>query len=126
MLTDGSSMAIGHIVRDMIGMKMPAVWGDVDYPETGINIVPPDDEATGTLALTGMAGNRLFEMEMELKRVGEDKLRKVAWKEGDLLIVEADEVHYPSSKVVGTRFLQFKVSGYFRGTGIPGGGMGGG
>lgn len=157
-LTDGSSMSIGHIVRDMIGMKMPAVWGDVDYPETGINVVPPGEDAEGTLALTGMAGNRLFEwqnreyirpytthegsnhhhawevvyvcpkgeMEMELKRVGEDKLRKVAWKEGDLLIVEADEVHYPSSEVVGTRFLQFKVSGYFRGTGIPGGGMAGG
>ena len=158
MLTDGSSMAIGHIVRDMIGMKMPAVWGDVEYPETGINIVPPDDEAAGTLALTGMAGNRLFEwqnreyireyvthegsnhhhawevvyvcpkgeMGMELKRAGSNEVRKVTWKEGDLIIVEADEVHYPSSKVVGTRFLQFKVSGYFRGTGIPGGGMAGG
>jgi len=157
-VTDQSSMAIGHLVRDMIGIKMPASFGDLDYPETGLNVVPPDDEAKGTLALTGMAGNRLFEwqnreyireyvthegsnhhhawevvyvcpkgeMEMLLKRVGEDKLRKVAWKEGDLLIVEADEVHYPSSKVVGTRFLQFKVSGYFRGTGIPGGGMAGG
>jgi hypothetical protein len=157
-MTDGSSMSIGHLIRDMAGMKMPPVWGDVDYPETGINAVPPDDEAQGTLALTGMAGNRLFEwqnreyireyvthegsnhhhawevvyicpkgeMEMLLKRVGSDQTRKVLWKEGDLLIVEADEVHYPGSKVVGTRFLQFKVSGYFRGTGIPGGGMGGG
>jgi len=157
-VTDQSSMAIGHMVRDMIGIKMPVSFGDPDYPENGLNVVPPDDEAAGTLALTGMAGNRLFEwqnreyireyvthegsnhhhawevvyvcpkgeMEMLLKRVGEDQLRKVVWKEGDLLIVEADEVHYPSSKVVGTRFLQFKVSGYFRGTGIPGGGMAGG
>lgn len=157
-VTDRSSMAIGHLVRDMIGIKMPASWGDPDYPETGINVVPPDDEAEGTLALTGMAGNRLFEwqnreyireyvthegsnhhhawevvyvcpkgeMEMTLKRAGSNEVRKVIWKEGDLLIVEADEVHYPASKVVGTRFLQFKVSGYFRGTGIPGGGMAGG
>jgi quercetin dioxygenase-like cupin family protein len=157
-MRDGSSMAVGHIIRDMEGMKMPAVWGDVEYPETGINLVPPDDDAEGTLALTGMAGNRLFEwqnreyikeyvthegsnhhhawevvyicpkgeMEMELKRAGSNEVRKVTWKEGDLLIVEADEVHYPGSKAVGTRFLQFKVSGYFRGTGIPGGGMAGG
>ena len=157
-LTDGSSMSIGHIIRNMAGIEMPAVWGDVDYPETGINVLPADDEAGGTLALTGMAGNRLFEwqnreyireyvthegsnhhhawevvyvcpkgeMEMELKRAGSNEVRKVVWKEGDLIIVEADEVHYPSSKVVGTRFLQFKVSGYFRNTGIPGGGMAGG
>jgi quercetin dioxygenase-like cupin family protein len=158
MLTDGSSMSIGHIVKNMMAMKMPAVWGDVDYPETGINVLPPDEEAGGTLALTGMAGNRLFEwqnreyireyithegsnhhhawevvyvcpvgeMEMTLKRAGSDEVRKVNWQEGDMLIVEADEVHYPGSKVIGTRFLQFKVSGWFRGTGIPGGGMGGG
>jgi quercetin dioxygenase-like cupin family protein len=157
-VTDRSSMAIGHIVRDMIGIKMPPSFGDLDYPETGLNVVPPDDEAQGTLALAGMAGNRLFEwqnreyirpymthegsnhhhawevvyvcpkgeMEMTLKRAGSNETRKVMWREGDLLIVEADEVHYPASQVVGTRFLQFKVSGYFRGTGIPGGGMAGG
>jgi len=157
-VTDRSSMSIGHLVRDMIGIKMPVSFGDPDYAETGLNVVPPDDEAKGTLALTGMAGNRLFEwqnreyireylthegsnhhhawevvyvcpkgdMEMTLQRAGSKEVRKVLWKEGDLLIVEADEVHYPGSKVVGTRFLQFKVSGYFRGTGIPGGGMAGG
>ena len=158
-VTDRSSMAIGHLVRDMIGIKMPASFGDLDYAKTGINIVPPGDEAAGTLALTGMAGNRLFEwqnreyikeaithegsnhhhawevvyvcpkgeMEISLKRAGKNEVqRKVIWKEGDLIIVEADEVHYPASKVIGTRFLQFKVSGYFRGTGIPGGGMAGG
>lgn len=158
MLMDGSSMSIGHIIRNMAGMEMPPVWGDVEYPETGINVLPPAYEAEGILALTGMAGNRLFEwqnreylreyithegsnhhhawevvyicpvgeMQMTLQRAGEDEVRHIQWQAGDMLIVEADEVHYPGSEVVGTRFLQFKLSGYFRGTGIPGGGMGGG
>ena len=155
---DRSLMSVGHIIRDMANIKMPIAFGDPDYPEEGINVVPPTDRSTGVDALAGMAGNRLFEwqnreyireyvthegsnhhhawevvyvcpkgeMGMELKRAGSNEVRKVTWKEGDLIIVEADEVHYPSSKVVGTRFLQFKVSGYFRGTGIPGGGMAGG
>ena len=63
------------------------------------------------------------EMQTKVKKVadfGTEKLepeRLVTWKDGDLLIVESNEYHTHASKVPGTRFLQFKVSGYFYGVG---------
>ncbi len=67
------------------------------------------------------------EMQLKLKRVADfetEKLepeRLVTWKDGDLMIVEANEYHTHASKVPGSRFLQFKLSGYFYrvGSSIP-------
>lgn len=155
---DHSLMFIGHYIPNMIGIKMPIAFGDPEYPEEGINVVPPSDTSTGVDAEAGMAGNRLFEwqnreyiradasthegenhhhawevvyycpvgeMEIYLKRQGKDEQRRtVKWVAGDLIIVEADEIHQLFTPKKGTRFLQFKVSGYFRGSGITGDGMG--
>ena len=155
---DGSSMSIGHFIPNMLSMKMPIAFGDPDYPEEGINVVPPEDGDQGVAALTGMAGNRLFEWQnREVIKVdgeihsegphhhdwevvyfcptgrmityitppGKNQVeRKLDWKEGDMFILESDEIHRHVLPEKGTRFLQFKVSGYFRGTGIIGGGMG--
>jgi quercetin dioxygenase-like cupin family protein len=63
------------------------------------------------------------EMQSRLTKVADfdtEKLepeRVVTWKEGDLLIVEANEYHTHASSAPGSRFLQFKVSGYFYGVG---------
>ena len=157
---DYSLMSIGHFIPNMLTMKMPIAFGDPDYPEEGINVVPPTDTSKGVDAEAGMAGNRLFEwqnreylkadagthaegnhhhawevvyynpvgqMEIYLKLQGKDeKRRTVKWNGGDMIIVEADEVHELFTPEKGTRFLQFKVSGYFRGSGIMGNGMAGG
>lgn len=67
------------------------------------------------------------QMEIYLKRQGKNEQRRtVKWIAGDMIIVEADEVHQLYTPEKGTRFLQFKVSGYFRGSGIAGNGMAGG
>src|SRR5262245_40822267 len=58
---DRSLMSIGHFIPDMLAMKMPIAFGDPEYPEEGINVVPPGDDSTGVDAEAGMAGNRLFE-----------------------------------------------------------------
>ena len=149
---DRSLMSIGHHIPNMLGMEMPIAFGDPDYPETGINVVPPLDNSTGADALGGMAGNRLFEWQnREVIKVdgevhaegshhhawevvyfcpkgemityvtppGKNQTRRtVKWSAGDMTIAEADEIHQHSLPVKGTRFLQFKVSGYFRGVGI--------
>ena len=67
------------------------------------------------------------EMQSKLKRVADfeteqlEPERLVTWKDGDLMIVEANEYHTHASKVPGSRFLQFKLSGYFYrvGSSIP-------
>ena len=164
-VTDNSNMAIGHIIRDMMNMKMPVAFGEAAYPEEGINVVPaegivvtPTPETAKNVAEAGMAGNRLFEwqnreviktdaggihdagdhhhawevvyfcpkgeMVTYITRKGQPQ-RKITWKGGDLIIIEADEIHQHEMVQKGTRFLQFKVSGYFRSTGINGGGMAG-
>lgn len=149
---DQSLISIGHFIPDMLNMKMPIAFGDPEYPEEGINVVPPQDDSTGADALGGMAGNRLFEWQNRevikvdgeihgagdhhhawevvyivpkgelityLTRQGKDQPRReITWKEGDMIIVEADEIHQHKLPVLGSRFLQFKLSGYFRGVGI--------
>ncbi len=167
MVTDRSNMAIGHIIRDMMNIKMPISFGDPNYPEEGINVVPaeglvvtPTAETAKAASQAGMAGNLLFEWQNReviktdaggihdagdhhhawevvyfcprgelvtyITRQGKGQpQRKITWKEGDLIIIEADEIHQHELVQKGTRFLQFKVSGYFRGSGIIGGGMAG-
>jgi len=147
---DMSLMGIGHFIPNMLGMKMPIAFGDPEYPEEGINVVAPLDTDTGSDALGGMAGNRLFEWQnREVIKVdgeihdegdhhhawevvyfcpkGEMRTyitpkggtqREIKWKEGDMFILEADVVHRHKLPVRGSRFLQFKLSGYFRGVGI--------
>ena len=149
---DRSLMSVGHIIRDMANIKMPIAFGDPDYPEEGINVVPPTDRSTGVGALAGMAGNRLFEWQKRevirpdseihgegdhhhawevvyycpkgelityLTRQGKNQPRRtIQWQEGDLMIVEANEIHQHGLPAKGARFLQFKPSGYFRDVGI--------
>lgn len=149
---DLSLMGIGHYIPNMLGMKMPIAFGDPDYPEEGINVVAPLDTDTGSDALGGMAGNRLFEwqnrevikVDGEIHEAGDHhhawevvyycpkgemrtyitppngQQRELVWQEGDLFILEADVVHRHKLPVRGSRFLQFKLSGYFRGVGIQG------
>lgn len=151
---DLSLMAIGHHIPNMLGMKMPIAFGDPEYPEEGINVVAPLDTDTGSDALGGMAGNRLFEWQNRevikvdgvihgsgdhhhawevvyfcpkgeiityVTRQGRNQPRRtIKWSAGDMFIIEADEIHQHLLPVKGSRFLQFKLSGYFRGVGIQG------
>ena len=67
------------------------------------------------------------EMESRLTRVADfatEKLepeRVVTWKEGEMIISESNEYHSHHTNVAGSRFLEFKVSGYFYrvGSSIP-------
>ena len=61
------------------------------------------------------------DMETYLTPLGKGQTKRtIKWSEGDLMITEADEIHQHYSEHKGTRFLQFKLSGYFRGVGIGG------
>jgi quercetin dioxygenase-like cupin family protein len=159
---DLSLMSIGHFIPDMLGMKMPIAFGDPTYPEEGINVVPPMETSTGSNALGGMAGNKLFEWQnreyikadagtheegnhhhswevvyicpvgqmitYQTRQDGNQKgpKRTVKWNAGDLMINEADEIHQHYTPEKGTRFLQFKLAGYYRNVGIGGIGITGG
>ncbi len=123
----------GHLFPDLRNRSL----GDRGEKMLGITIDPEGD----------MAGNQLFEIEVReftnpdstspehrhlwetvyyiLKGEGYVTMqqeggqeRRLDWKEGDLFLVEANEYHNHRPRTVGSRFLQFKASGYFRRVGI--------
>ena len=128
-------------VRYIAGLVFPNLrnrsLGDRGEKMLGITIDPEGD----------MAGNELFETEVReftdpnatspehrhlwevvyyilkgdgyvtMQREGEAE-RRMDWKEGDLFLVEANEYHNHRPRSLGSRFLQFKASGYFRRVGI--------
>lgn len=123
----------GHLFPDLRNRSL----GDRGEKMLGITIDPEGD----------MAGNQLFEVEVreftnpdstspEHRHVWETvyyilkgegyitaqqeggPARRLDWKEGDMFLVEANEYHNHRPRSVGSRFLQFKASGYFRRVGI--------
>jgi len=141
---DALVMAVGHHFPDMINVKLMPREGN---NSSGLNVRPSGDEGPSMAGNRLFEWqNREWEspgfthyhrhpwevvyvcikgeMHSKITRVAdpvEGKLepeRKLSWKEGDLMIVEANEYHSLGSSLIGTRFLQFKVSGYFRRVGI--------
>ena len=136
--TEGSEdlrMRVGHLLPNIVGRELktlrPGTWGLRIHPEgdlAGNRLFEMEvhqkkaeeysDEArmhkhpweVAYLVLEG-AGYSI------LKREGEPK-RIVNWQKGDLYIVEANEYHEnrPKEDTI-TRYLQVKVSGYFKGIG---------
>ena len=140
---DTVKMHVGHILPDLVNREMKPQIADLKGPEsprnreTGITIDPDGD----------MAGNRLIELEVReftkmggsspnhrhlwevvyvilkgeghetLQRDGEEE-RQWDWKGGDMFTVDAMEYHNHVPVKPGARFLQIKVSGYFRNVGI--------
>jgi quercetin dioxygenase-like cupin family protein len=148
--TDKSIMAAGHYLPDMIAGKWPAMsptrngfnirpTGDASSGGSsmaGNRLFEWEAREETKPRIYDMYHRHPWEavylcvkgeMESRLTRVSDfsnEKLepeRVVTWKAGDLIISESNEYHSHHTNVAGSRFLEFKVSGYFYrvGTSIP-------
>jgi len=147
---DKGSMAAGHYLHDMINGKWPAFaqsrngfnlrpTGDAssggssmagnrlfeweareEMKPRGYDMYHRHPWEAVYLCIKGEMESRLTRVtDFATETQGQERV--VTWKEGDLIISESNEYHSHHTKVAGSRFLEFKVSGYFyrMGTSIP-------